>query len=202
MSLSAQAQAARIAYFLGQNPSERRLALFKRWENSVPEADRPIRAEALGDDLEINVLDVIGYDPWTGGGITAKAFKRTIDQYPDAKQIRVLINSPGGIIDDGMAIFNALRRHQALVVTECLGIAASIASVIFFAGDRREMNVGTQLMVHRAWGFTIGNAEDHEAQVRALKSYDELRHAREKRDPERRGHARADERGRPPSPRC
>ena len=58
-----------------------------------------------------------------------------------------------------MAIYNALKRHKAKVVTVCDGFAASIASVIFMAGDERIMNESSLLMVHNAWTWGEGNAE-------------------------------------------
>lgn len=78
-----------------------------------------------------------------------------------ADTITVYLNSFGGYVSDGIAIYNALKKHTATVSVVIQGIAASIASVIAMAGDTIEMEEGSFLMVHKAWGMTIGNADDH-----------------------------------------
>lgn len=113
-----------------------------------------VRAE--GGKATLRIHDVIG-DYWaetTSGDIAAK-----IDAI-DADEITVSINSPGGNIFDGIAIYNALRSHRARIVTRVDGIAASIASVIAQAGDERQMMGGSQMMIHNAWGVAIGDAPE------------------------------------------
>jgi ATP-dependent protease ClpP protease subunit len=87
-------------------------------------------------------------------------------------QIRVEINSPGGNVFDGIAIYNALRNHPAEVTTRVDGIAASIASIIFQAGDRRVMNPAAQLMIHNAHGVTAGDSRDHAEMAELLDQQD------------------------------
>lgn len=72
--------------------------------------------------------------------------------------IRVHINSYGGEVAEGLAIYNILRGHKAKVITICEGFACSIASVIFMAGDERIMSNASLLMIHNAWMYTAGNA--------------------------------------------
>lgn len=113
-----------------------------------------VRAE--GGKATLRIHDVIG-DYWaetTSGDIAAK-----IDAI-EAEEITVSINSPGGNIFDGIAIYNALRSHKARIVTRVDGIAASIASVIAQAGDERQMMGGSQMMIHNAWGVAIGDAPE------------------------------------------
>lgn len=135
-------------------------------------SQRAFTAAASGDDLELNVLDVIGYDWWSGEGVTTKAFKRILDKHADAKNIRVVIDSPGGSVFDGVGIYNALRRHGAHVTTEVIGLAASAASLIALAGDDIEMNVGTELMIHQASTIAWDNADGMQKTVDALRSID------------------------------
>ena len=78
----------------------------------------------------------------------------------DVEQINVYINSYGGEVAEGLAIYNALRRHKAKVTTYCDGFACSIASVIFMAGDERIMNEASLLMIHNAWTWAWGNAAE------------------------------------------
>jgi len=77
----------------------------------------------------------------------------------DADRINVHINSYGGEVAEGLAIYNMLRNHKAKVRTICNGFACSIASVIFMAGDERIMNSSSMLYIHNAWTCTIGNAD-------------------------------------------
>ena len=77
-----------------------------------------------------------------------------------APEIEVQISSLGGDVFDGIAIYNALRSHDARITTRVDSMAASIASVIAQAGDHRVMLTGSQMMIHEAWGFAMGSASD------------------------------------------
>lgn len=149
--------------------SPRHQARVEAWFDAH-EDSRGFRAERRGSEIELNILDVIGYDWWTGEGITTKEIKRALDDAGEVSSIRVLIDSPGGSVFDGIGIFNLLRRHEAKVTVEIVGIAASAASVIAMAGDDILMHLGTELMVHPASGLTYGTADEHEATARALRS--------------------------------
>lgn len=106
------------------------------------------------DEAEILIYDEIGF--W---GIVASDFKRQLAEVGDAKTIHVRINSPGGSVFDGIAIYNALREHPAKVITHVDSLAASIASVIALAGDEVRIAKNAYLMIHDPWTITIGNAE-------------------------------------------
>lgn len=121
-------------------------------------AERPLAAEA-DDPATISIYDVIGEDFWTGGGFTAKrmaAALRSVGKNP----VTVKINSPGGDMFEGIAIYNLLREHPARVSVDVMGWAASAASIIAMAGDEIRMGLGTFMMVHNAWGMVIGNRHD------------------------------------------
>lgn len=77
----------------------------------------------------------------------------------DAKTINVHINSYGGDVSEGLAIYNVLREHPATVHTICDGFACSAASVVFMAGDQRTMASASLLMIHNAWTIAMGNAK-------------------------------------------
>jgi ATP-dependent protease ClpP protease subunit len=77
-----------------------------------------------------------------------------------AKEIRVRINSFGGAVADGLAIFNALRRHPARIAVVIDGAAVSIASLISMAGDTISAAENALLMVHAPWSSVSGNAKD------------------------------------------
>lgn len=102
----------------------------------------------------INLYDAVGE-----GGITARDVRRMLDGIT-APTLRVRIDSPGGDVFDGLAIFNDLVAHPAKVEVEIVGLAASAASVIAMAGDRIEIAESAFVMVHRALSFALGNAAD------------------------------------------
>lgn len=116
------------------------------------------RVEAKGDDeVEVWIYDEIGY--W---GIAADDFVRALADV-DAKTISLRLNSPGGSVFDGVAIYNALVRHPATVNVSVDGVAASIASVIAMSGDTITMGRGTRMMIHNPSGFAGGQASDFRA---------------------------------------
>lgn len=121
-------------------------------------AEAPMAA-ASDDDNTISMLEVIGEDWWTGGGVTAKRVSAALRSI-GKQDVTVKINSPGGDMFEGIAIYNLLRAHPAKVTVEVLGWAASAASIIAMAGDEIRMGLGSFMMVHNAWGVVIGNRHD------------------------------------------
>lgn len=109
--------------------------------------------------------DEIGF--W---GVQAKDFRESLNAI-NAKELHVEINSPGGDVFAGTAMFNMLRawaKDGKQVVTKVSGVAASIASVIFLAGDKRVMPKNTFAMVHAPWSVAMGNAEELREQADTL----------------------------------
>ncbi len=92
-------------------------------------------------------------------GMSADKLSKQLEEMGDVEKINVYINSYGGEVAEGLAIYNALRRHKAKVATYVSGFACSIASVIFMAGDERIMSDSSLLMIHNAWTIADGNAE-------------------------------------------
>lgn len=121
-------------------------------------AETPLAANAT-DKNTITIMDVIGYDPWTGSGVTAKRISGALRAIGE-NDVTVKINSPGGDMFEGIAIYNILRSHPAKVTVEVIGWAASAASIIAMAGDEIIMGLGTFMMVHNAWGVVVGNRHD------------------------------------------
>lgn len=116
-------------------------------------------ADAADDATTITMFEVIGEDFWTGGGVTAKRVSAALRSI-GKKDVTVKINSPGGDMFEGIAIYNLLRKHPAKITVEVMGWAASAASIIAMAGDEVRMGLGTFMMVHNAWGGVIGNRHD------------------------------------------
>lgn len=78
----------------------------------------------------------------------------------NVKTINVHINSYGGDVSEGLAIYNVLRESTAQIITICDGFACSAASVVFMAGDKRIMSPASLLMIHNAWTYAYGNAKE------------------------------------------
>jgi len=112
-----------------------------------------IRAEA--DET----AEILIYDEISSWGVDAKQFVKDLAGVT-AKSIRLRMNSPGGNVFDGIAIYNALKSHPATVRVEVDGLAASIASIIAMAGDTIHMATNAFLMIHNAWAFAIGDSEE------------------------------------------
>jgi ATP-dependent protease ClpP protease subunit len=121
----------------------------KKWFEIIDKAER----------AEVWIYEEIGEDFWSGGGITAKGFQKELSDIK-ASQIDLHINSPGGLVFDGITIFNLLKQHPANVTTYIDGLAASIASVIALAGDRVIMAENALFMIHKASGMVYGNSDD------------------------------------------
>ncbi|OYQ31449.1 hypothetical protein CHU95_20065 [Niveispirillum lacus] len=105
--------------------------------------------------VEITIYDEIGF--W---GINASSFIRDLRSIGAVDRIDLRINSPGGDVFDGAAIYNLLLAHPARVVVHIDGLAASMASVVAMAGD--EINIGSNafLMIHNPWSVSVGDADE------------------------------------------
>lgn len=109
-----------------------------------------------GSLAEVWIYEEIGTDFW-GEGLTAKRFTQELNAL-EVDHIALHINSPGGSVFDGQAIFNAIERHPATVTSHVEGLAASIASVIALAGDTVEMAKNALFMIHDPFGFAMGTS--------------------------------------------
>ncbi|EFY5549132.1 Clp protease ClpP [Shigella dysenteriae] len=106
-------------------------------------------------DADIYIYDEIGF--W---GVTAKQFISDLNALGDITHINLHINSPGGDVFEGIAIFNALKTHGASITVYVDGVVASMASVIAMVGNPVIMPENTFMMIHKPFGFTGGDAED------------------------------------------
>ena len=113
----------------------------------------------------INIFGVIGAE------VRAVEVIKQIQAY-DGDVIDVVISSPGGSVFEGMAIYDALKASGKTINTSILGLGASIASVIFMAGDKREMGEGSQLMIHNALTTQGGNKHELSEAIERLDAID------------------------------
>jgi ATP-dependent protease ClpP protease subunit len=111
---------------------------------------------AQRDRTRVDIYGPIG-DSF-GDGVTAASFVKDLADITTAA-IDLHINSPGGYVFDGVAIFTALRDHEATVDVSVDGVAASAASFVAMAGDTVVMSKPAKLFIHDAQGLAVGNAE-------------------------------------------
>lgn len=109
---------------------------------------------------EIWIYGDIAPYKWDETDVTALDFKNELQELEDVNQLDVYINSGGGSVYEGMAIYNMLKRHKAKVNIYVDALAASVASVIAMAGDTIFMPKNSLMMIHNAWMIAIGNAEE------------------------------------------
>ena len=134
-----------------------------------------IKAAAKSDDasaptvVEIYIYGNIG-DRWDEDGVIASEMVRDIAAL-EADEITLRINSYGGSVTDGLAIYNALKRHPAPVSVFVDGVAISCASYIAMAGDTVTMAKNAQMMIHAPWSYAWGNAVDLREQADILDRY-------------------------------
>ena len=111
------------------------------------------------DTLELRLYDTIDGDGWfTESETSAKAIAKKLAEMPNAKEIKIFINSLGGSVMEGLGIYNQLKRHSAHKTVYIDGFACSIASVIAMAGDTVIMPKNAVMMIHNAWVIAAGNA--------------------------------------------
>lgn len=121
-------------------------------------ARRVNAAEQAPTAAEVFIYGDIG-ESWWDETVTARDFVKEIAAL-DVEQLTVRINSVGGSVPDGLAIYNALKRHKASVTIAIDGMAMSIASLIAMAGDTVEMAENALLMIHAPWTYAGGNSAD------------------------------------------
>ena len=128
--------------------------------------------EAKELEAEILLYGVVGEDgAWDE--VTSKTFAEELKQNEEAKVIRVRINSPGGDVFAGQAIYSMLKRCKSKVIIYIDGLAASIASLIAMAGDTVIMPKNSMMMIHKPWSFTAGNASEMREQANTLDKVEE-----------------------------
>jgi len=128
--------------------------------------------ETNKDKAVLNIYGDITSCPWAKSDVSAYNLTQELDEI-NADVIEVYINSYGGECAEGIAIYNALKRHKAKIKTYVDGFACSIASVVAMAGDERYMYPTSLLMIHNAWTFTAGNANDLRKEADTLETITE-----------------------------
>ncbi|ORI73757.1 MULTISPECIES: head maturation protease, ClpP-related [Leuconostoc] len=116
--------------------------------------------KATNNVAQIDIFGDIVSEKWFDEETSATSFRDALKELGDVSTINLSINSGGGSVFDGIAIYNMLKSHKATVNVYVEGLAASIASVIAMAGDTITMRSGSMMMVHMPWTLSQGNAEE------------------------------------------
>lgn len=122
---------------------------------------------------ELYIYDDIG--PEWAGMVSANFVRAELAKH-EGKPVTVRINSPGGFVTEGQAIYNALRRHSdggGKVTVEVDALAASIASYIAMAGDEILIAENAMFMIHKAWTMMAGNADAFRKEAGVLDKFDD-----------------------------
>lgn len=132
--------------------------------NNLWEIRASAETERKADIYVYGDIESDGYNFWTGEAIraenSANAFRDKLAEMGDLDEIDIYINSTGGSVFEGVAIYNQLRRVSAKKVVHIDGFACSIASVIAMAGDEIVMPRNALMMIHNAWTYACGNADE------------------------------------------
>lgn len=126
-----------------------------------------IKQSVEPNSLDLYIYDYVegdSYDWWSGEKIesltSANYIQKKLEESKDVTQINVFINSYGGDVKEGLAIYTQLKRHSAYKTIYVDGFACSIASVIAMAGDKVIMGPNTLMMIHHASRSAYGNSEE------------------------------------------
>jgi len=121
------------------------------------------------DSAVLNIFgDITSYAWEEYGEMSNVLLSKKLEELGNVSVIDVYINSYGGEVAEGLAIYNALKRHSAKIRTHVDGFACSIASVIFMAGDERIMPNTSCLMIHNPWICAAGNSKELRKQAEDL----------------------------------
>lgn len=120
--------------------------------------------DAKPNEADLELYDEIGEstDWWTGktSGISAESIAQFLKENQDVDTVNLHINSNGGLVFEGITIYNILKGSDKTVNVIIDGLAASIASVIAMCGDTVKMYPTSQMMIHNCWTYGCGNAND------------------------------------------
>lgn len=112
------------------------------------------------NEADIFIYGEIASYEWDESDTTASNFKKELDSLGDVSTINLYVNSPGGSVFEGVAIYNMLKRHKAKVNAYVDALAASISSVIIMSADNIFMPKNSMLMIHNPWTVGMGNSSD------------------------------------------
>lgn len=123
----------------------------KFWQFKAAAEDKPAELLLYGHISSVS---------WWDDEVTPKQFKKDLDDLGDVEEISVFVNSGGGDVFAGQAIYSMLKRHKATINVYIDGLAASIASVVAMAGDTIYMPKNAMMMIHNPYTFAFGDSSE------------------------------------------
>jgi len=119
-----------------------------------------LQVKAAAKVGEVYIYGEITDFKWFDDDVTPTDIKDELKKLKDVDSINVYVNSPGGGVFAGVAIYNELKRLNKPVTSYVDGVAASIASLIVLAADKVVMPFNSMLMIHNPWTMTVGDANE------------------------------------------
>ena len=117
--------------------------------------------------LEMFIYGTVGQS-WYDDGVSASDVAKSISEAGKIDRIALRINSPGGSVFEGAAIFTQIKAAGVPIDVRVDGLAASAAFTIAMAGDTIEMGEAAMMMLHNAWGVAMGEADDMRREAELL----------------------------------
>lgn len=135
--------------------------------NEIEEKKEEKEKNQFMANFQINISGEIseGYNGFNG-------LKYRMDE-ANGEDIELIINSGGGSVTEGMAMADYIANYPKEVMTTGIGLVASIATVVLLAGKKVRMTENSFMMIHRAWSYSVGNADELEATAELLDKMDE-----------------------------
>jgi ATP-dependent Clp protease protease subunit len=125
----------------------------------------------LSNKAESGTMDIRGVIGDFEGGVPAQDFHDALQEH-NGKDLTIMLDSVGGVVSDGLSIYNAIMQYSGKVTVHVDTMAASIASVIACAADHVVINSNAQFMIHKAWTVAMGNSTDFRGLIEQLDSLD------------------------------
>ena len=132
---------------------------------------RFVAPKAEGQEAELLIYGDIGESWYEEESTSARKVVDWLAGLPEGTPVRVRINSYGGSVSDGLAIFSALRAHKGVVTTQVDGVAMSSASLIYMGGSSRVMSEVGSILVHAPWTYAAGNAVELRQEAELLDGF-------------------------------
>lgn len=125
------------------------------------------------DEHEIVLIGAVGKSSIDEGGITEAEFRDALKTIPKSGRITLKVNSPGGNVSEGLGIYNAIKDRSDKVTARISGYALSIASVFPLAAGKVISPKSAVWMIHKAWAWSCGNADEMRKAAEMLSVHDE-----------------------------
>lgn len=141
---------------------------------SIVRGKNQLAVVAQSDDMHcINMIGAVGKSWFDDSGITESEFRDALNTIPKGKKIQLNVNSEGGSVQEGLGIYNAIKERKQDITAKINGYALSIASVFPLAAGKVSVPNSAIWMIHNAWAWGRGNADEMRKQADMLDKHDQ-----------------------------